>query len=245
MSDIPGYTAKITVDLTGDKGKAFPFKVDGWPQEQNATEAKPAVFRIPADVTDGVLEFAVKDVRQTLNYVKNAGVAPFDAGAIGPGEAVSDLSIEAIHYNGGTGQYELYNIFGVMAQITGYEAEIAIPDLMADVNGDRSLDGRDVLYSLVDLMTYLPARPAVAIGATYEISGGRVAGLPGMLFSITPFEFDPAVGFSFTPFSGLAEAEGIHLAKPIPEPSSLATMMEGLAALCLAGIIGKGCRRTR
>lgn len=142
-----------------------------------------------------------------------------------------------------TGQLKLFNIFGVMAQLVGFGTQVPIPDLVADTNGDGSLDTGDVLYSLVDLVSYLAAVPPVAFGTTYDVLDGRVAGLPGMQFSTTPFSFDPMTGFTGTPYAGPATTEGIHLPSAIPEPSTLGllSVATGLAGLLLRHRRRCGC----
>jgi hypothetical protein len=49
-----------------------------------------------------------------------------------------------------------------------------------------------------------------------------------MSFSTTPFDFDPGTGFSGTPYSGTAMAEGEHGVTVIPEPSAIVLIGIGL-----------------
>jgi hypothetical protein len=56
-----------------------------------------------------------------------------------------------------------------------------------------------------------------------------------MMFSTTPFTFDPATGFSgFTPYDGPATTEGIHDPSAIPDAASWTLILIGLAGVGLA-----------
>jgi len=210
-------TADVTVRLTGPKMENLPF--GGWPKTQNAQRDSPAVFKdIPLLVFDGDTPHPVKDLGQTIKILgQNTG-------------EISDLSIEAAVFNPTLGQFQLFNIFGVIGQLVGGQ-EVDIPDLFADTNGDGSLDTGDVLYGLVNVVPYIEALPSVALGDSYMVVNGQVAGLPGMLFSTTPFSFDPTTGFSGTLYNGPALTEGIHGATAIPEPTSLALISIGVIGL--------------
>ncbi len=134
---------------------------------------------------------------------------------------------------------------------------IHIPDLFADTNGDGVVGNGDILYSLVDLFTYLSAPPTFVIGDQFYIENGRVAGLPGMYFSATPIIVDPVLGpipsggewFNplTTPFSGLTSPPPNSVALSAhtidaPSPASLALFGLGLGmALMVRGgsAIGK------
>jgi len=111
--------------------------------------------------------------------------------------------------------------------------EVRIPDLYADTNGDGILDQGDLLYSLVDIRQYVPSSPSFSLGASFAIVNGEVATLPGMLFSATPFVFDPTSpdGEDFTPFTGTGFAESEHQLALVPEPSTAPLLAAGLVGL--------------
>jgi hypothetical protein len=80
----------------------------------------------------------------------------------------------------------------VLASVRGVGASVDFPVLFGDTNGDGEAGGEgDLLYNLVDLRIYLDGAPSIIDGHLFII-GGTVEGLPGMLFSITPFTFSTA-----------------------------------------------------
>lgn len=117
-----------------------------------------------------------------------------------PGET-ADLDIESLFIDS-TDNVRFEDVFGRIRIALGTGGEVLIPDLYADTNGDGILDDSDTLYSLVDLHQYLQAIPTFSLGDTFMIVNGEVNSLPGMLFSSTPFTFDPAVGPLSTPYDG-------------------------------------------
>jgi len=52
----------------------------------------------------------------------------------------------------------------------------------------------DVLYSLVDLNTYLNSIPSFSLGDSFAVVDGTTPALPGMSFSTTPFASIPGPG---------------------------------------------------
>jgi hypothetical protein len=209
--------AEVTIDVTDDKGKVIPN--DRFPRKfglGTETEGGPSIIIIIPDKVGslGGDSVPVIDVRQVLKILKNSG-------------EVSDLSIESMVFDPVSGTYELVNVFGTLAdrQIT---YEVRIPDLFGDTNKDGILGDADILYSLVDLNIYLNSIPSFSLGDSFTIANGTTSALPGMQFSTTPFDFDPGTGFSGTPYSGTAVAEGEHGVTVIPEPSAIVLIGIGL-----------------
>lgn len=237
--------SQVTVKLTGNGGVYLPPKGStekwgGFPDTKPATPSKPAVFKIPTHVKDNNTPIPgihrVKDVDQiiTVDPRQPRTLLDADGEILSAGGEVSDLSIEALVFDATLGQYQLFNIFGVIEQFVGYK-EVYIPDLFADTNGDGSLGDGDVLYSLVDLVSYLPALPSVDLGKSYTIVNGQVPELPGMLFSTTPFTFDAITGFSWSPLDGQGITEGLHGVAATPEPSTILLLGSGMAGLAWFG----------
>lgn len=218
-------TADVTVTPTTLLGIPLPF--GGWPQTQHATKNSPAVFNIPRFVFLGPIPFPVLDARQSAVVTGDPG-------------QIADLSIESFQFDPITSQFTLNNIFSTITQRLGYGVEFPIPDLFADTNGDGHIGAGDVLYSLVNLDTYLNAIPPVSFGTSYQVLAGTVAGLPGMEFSTTPFSFDPSSGFTGTAYTGPAVTEAIHLPSSVPEPTSLS-----LFGFMLLGLFRYGATRSR
>ncbi len=134
----------------------------------------------------------------------------------------ADLMIEAVAFDPTANVFFVNNIFSVIAERLGLGVGVKVPDLFADTNGNGTIGEGDVLYSLVDLYDYLDVVPNFAMGDTFEIINGIVAGLPGMMFSTTPFSFDENNGFNNgTPFSGIGHADTLHDISAVQEPPSL------------------------
>ncbi len=189
---------------------------------------------IPANVktSDGMVPVA--DWRQTARPLPK-GSGKFPSAGAGP---VSDLSAEAVFSDpDNPGKFAIGNVFTEMGRKVG-TAYVAIPDLYADTNGDGTLDSGDVLYSLVVLNTYLNNIPTVNLGDTFSIVNGTVAGLDGMMFSTTPFVFNPDTGdFTGTDYKGEGYVLSIHLPKDTPEPSTLVLL--GSSILGVSGFLRK------
>ena len=218
-------TADVTVTPSTFLNIPLPF--GGWPQTKHATKNSPAVFNIPPFVFLGLIPFPVLDARQSA-------VATGDPGQI------ADLSIESFSFDPITSQFVMENIFKTIADKEGYGVEVPIPDLFADTNGDGMLGAGDDLYSLVNLSVYLESIPTFSMGDSFTVVDGAVSGLPGMMFSTTPFTFDPSTGFAGTPYSGPAVVEAIHLPSAISEPPAI-----GLLGSSLFGVIGYRIARRR
>lgn len=181
----------------------------------------------------------VVDVSQTAKLIgvrKSPSVGGLQAAGppdpVGEG-AIADLSIEAVVFDPVTNTYYHESIFDRLAESQGVGVSAFFPDLFADTNSDGVVGEGDLLYSLVDLNVYLNSIPSFALGDVFEIVNGTVAGLPGMMFSTTPFSFDDASGYdSGTPFTGTGETNSSHeVSAEIPIPSTLALLGVGLAAL--------------
>jgi hypothetical protein len=139
--------------------------------------------------------------------------------------------IEATVFDPKTATFGLANVFGVEAASVGLGHEVLIPDLFGDTDKNGTIGDGDVLYSLVDLSAYLKSIPQFSLGESFDVVNGEVAGLAGMMFSTSPFVFDPDTGFSSTPFSGEAIVEGQHGATAVPEPGTLITFLMGMVFL--------------
>ena len=212
--------AEVTIDVTDGNNKIietdrFPRKFGLGTENDNGPSI---MIPIPDKVGSlGGESVPVADVRQTLKILKNSG-------------EVSDLSIESVLFDPVSGTFDLVNIFGTLAdrQITD---EVLIPDLFGDTNKDGVLGDGDVLYSLVDLNTYVNFIPSFSLGDSFAVVDGTTPALPGMSFSTTPFAFDPGTGFSGTPYTGASVAEGERGVTVIPEPSAIVMLGMGLLGL--------------
>ena len=156
--------------------------------------------------------------------------------------AGSDLSIEAVAFDPAGNVFFLQNIFGRL----GNGVTVMVPTFFADTNGDGIVGGEDLLYSLLDLNLYLNSVLNFALGDTFDIINGTAVGLQGVMFSTTPFSFDPNSGFNIgTPFNGLGVANSFNEISAIPEPSSLALLGASLIALWVSAMGGRGGLRSR
>lgn len=147
--------------------------------------------------------------------------------------SISDLQIESLVKDSSTGQVLLESIFGRLSEEVGMSI-VPIPDLYASSG--------QTLYSLVDLHQYLQAVPSFTFGEQFTITNGQSDALPGMLFSTTPFTYDPSspTGFDDPPYSGDATADSMHAIQSTPEPSTITLL--GLGTL---GLFAYGLRRRK
>ena len=188
-----------------------PLPYQGWPKTQSSHLSnghQEAEFLVPPSVTDVLgTVYKVKDVRQTVKFTNQ----PRLGADIGPDPIMSDLSIEAVFLNSSTGEYQLYNIFGVIAQMLGVEIRRFVSPTWWKPSAT------DTLFRVVNLAKYLKSPPTVDVGDAYVVADGVVTGPPGMEFSTTPFSYDPRTWlFSGRPYTGLALDPTPH---GLPEPS--------------------------
>ena len=104
----------------------------------------------------------------------------------------------------------------------------------------------DHLYGLVDLNQYLRAIPTFTLGDSFHVVNGKVAGLPGMLFSTTAPAYNPNnldIGFDGTPFTGDATAFTMHQLASVPEPNAPLVALAG--AIALAGLMRRRQTKSR
>ncbi|MGH8214366.1 MAG: PEP-CTERM sorting domain-containing protein [Rhodanobacteraceae bacterium] len=175
-----------------------------------------------------------------FNSTEAVGMAGGGPGDVKPG-AKQQLKIEALFVDPNTGQVILGSVFDFVSQ--AYPGELLVlPDLWGDTNGDGTIGGGDLLYSLVDLNAYTnggadllaDVNARFVPGQEFEIANGVVAGLPGMLFSTTKFTFDPVNGYQGTPYTGSGFAVTDHEFASVPEPSTLTLFFVGLVVVALA-----------
>ena len=201
----------------------------------------------PAGGTFGRLDVTKDDLacdaRNITILPPPVGVPPRGAG---PGGAHSVFSIETIFFDPVLAKYYLGSNFDELLSIVAPNTMVMLPDLFADTNGDGIIGPDDVLYSLVDLPTYLLAIPSFNYGDTFTIVNGMVAGLPDMFFSTTPFVFSPDTGFTGTPANMMAEVFTAHGLTSVPEPDTgLLTGLGMLAAAVMSRLRRGGKQRQR
>ncbi len=223
----------FVVHLTGNLGQEV--FLPGWPktlkgQQVHGKGGKPdrwvAHTQTPCDPS-------VFDARNSTTAKVAAGGPgnPGGAGAGGVATVTADLRIEALA-DDGHGHLQNQNIFEALSAIEGLETEMLIPDLYLSDESGQLIDG-GVLYSLVDLNTYLLSPPTFDLGDVFQIVDGKVAGLTGMTFSTTPFVFDATggTGYSGTPADGFGYTLTDHGFTATPEPSSWGLMIVGFLGL--------------
>lgn len=221
--------ANFMVSITNANGGVMNPQPPGFPF--NARGVPLAGGGFGANVPIPAFPFAC-DVKNRTIPQRKKGPVPAQASPIPEtGGEVSDLSLESVHFNSASNTYSLQDLFGTIQHAFGNSVVVKIPDLYADTNGDGSLGTGDELFSLVDLSVYLNNNPTFTEGETFSIVNGRVAGLPGMLFSTTDFTFNPSTGFSGTDYTGDGTVESEHDVEAVPEPGSLLLVGSGLVGI--------------
>lgn len=145
-------------------------------------------------------------------------------------DAVSKLDLESF-YLGDDGLVHLEGLFARLQRMIG-TAELQIPDAFT-LNVAPDSEGLFTLYSLVNILGFVPAQVSFNLGDVFNITDGESTLLPGMQFSTTPFDFDPLLGFVGTPYTGEVTILALHGLSAVPEPATLALL--GLAWLGLLG----------
>jgi len=224
VDEISQAPANFIVNLTDKNGNNL--VKPGWPrtligQFNHSTKDWRAHTQTPC--LDDVF-----DARNTTiaKIAKGGGGLP--AGGAGGFSVSADLALEAVFIDS-HGQYPLENIWGAIDGHVGSSFPVPIPDLYLIDNGLLVPDS--TLYSLVDLNIYLHDIPSFQLGDSFTIVNGTNSSLPGMLFSTTPFTFDPANGFAGTPFTGDGYTLTDHVPVVVPEPSTLTLFSFGIAGL--------------
>lgn len=146
-------------------------------------------------------------------------------------DAVSKLDLESF-YLGDDGLVHLEGLFARLLRMVG-SAELEIPDAFT-LNVVPDSDGLFTLYSLVNILEFVPAQVDFTLGDVFNITDGLSALLPGMQFSTTPFDFDSLTGFTGTPYSGEVTILALHSLSAVAEPATLALL--GVAGLALLGV---------
>jgi hypothetical protein len=205
-----GHLRRFCVWPTTPQG--IPINGGGWPQYQNGLRDQRLCFSIPGG------RIAGQDHADAINNSSLVpGLAP-DPDNI-PG--TSQLYIESVFFDSSSGTYILDGVADLIFQMYGDDVSIFVPDLYGDTNGNGQMDSDDLLYSLVDLRQFLLNPPSFDPLQTYSVVNGRVAGLPGMKFSTTPFSFSSGSGWDDgTPFTGGGTELSLHEAVVPAAPSA-------------------------
>lgn len=233
-----GKRASITINLTNsDRNISNPDPKYGWPItiQLNGNEMPPYTATVSVGSLEGIPPHlngfpGVCDIKQTTKILQNTG-------------EVADLEIESIFHDPDTNQALIQDVFGTIAGKLGFESPVRVPDLFADTNGDGLVGEGDVLYSMVDVNEYIEKTVSFSLGDTFRITNGLAAGLPGMMFSSSPFIYSAATGFSGTPVDLDGTIEAFHELTPtptIPEPMTFFLLGIGIVGLLSCGRLHNG-----
>jgi hypothetical protein len=159
----------------------------------------------------------------------------------GPAPSTPTSSLQIESYGLVNGVWMMYSPFTEVDLSIQTGDVLMIPDLYAtDSNGNLI---NEELYGLVNVDTYLPGTTCTlsicevpyTLGETFNIVNGAVAGLPGMLFSTSPWVFSSTTGFTDPGgnYTGSAEVISEHGLESIPEPSAAVLLGTGLLAMAL------------
>lgn len=233
------YIGKKTADLIGPGGVSLHVDGKGAIRKLDKMAGRPDIHQL---VTDLSANFQ--------NAPQHTNLMPQAVGDVYAEGAINDLMIETIFFDVNSRQYYLVDDFAFIKHKIGLYVTVKIPDIFADTNNDGIIGTGDRLYSLVDLDLYLEAIPTFSLGDSFDIVNGTISGLPGMVFSTTPFIFDPVSGFTTTGLftstpnqtfgtEGSAYAHAYHPLRAVPEPASWAMMIAGF------GMVGGALRSRR
>jgi hypothetical protein len=217
------HVSQVTVSLTGsgDFGNQV-LVTPGWPKGATIQGNNSESFDIPDSVLVNGKPKNVLDVNAVWKDLKT-GITTAN---------VQTLAMESLQFDPTSGDYALVDIFTTLSNRLGPTGSVFVPNVLDD-------SGTSDLFSVVDLSVYLNAPPSFASGDIYSITNGTAASLPGMMFSTTPFTFDPSVGFVGTPFSGSGIVDGKSGLAVVPEPSTLSLLAVGF------GLCGAAKLRTK
>lgn len=143
---------------------------------------------------------------------------------------ISELHISAFYPSGS--DFQLIGFTNHVADNIGLGIEVFIPDLFADTNGDGSLNDGDLLYSIVNLVDFLPAAVNFSLGDTFNIVNGTSPLLPGMMFGTAPIEVDadsPSGYSNPSPWTGPGVALTKHGIVAVSEPPLFLVFMSFVA----------------
>ncbi len=156
----------------------------------------------------------------------NETVLPPMSGKGAGSGASSGLFLEAFLLDSISHQYVMYDIWDTIGTL----GILRIPDFYADINGDGIPDNSGVLFGLINLATFNPI-PSFTFGDQINIVNGTAPGLD-IFFSTTRPVFNPATGFTGTPYTGNAVVETDHAF--VPEPGTFAPVIGALVLITAA-----------
>jgi hypothetical protein len=224
-----GTRRRFTVHITNEFGQDLN-NVPGFPATGDAMRDQTIYFPVPARPgphAPGDNSADARNESRLLRTLIAPGVPSTSSNTNLRGDpdigGLSDLSLESVFFNSASGRSELEGIFDLVLQTIGPNLGVLVPDLYADTNGNSQLDDGDRLYSVVDLRTWIVNPPDTAPLSTLSIVNGRVPGLPGMMFSTTPFTFNSGTGsFDGTPYTGDGVVLSTHgiFGNQVPSPAT-------------------------
>src|SRR5579859_547095 len=132
--------ASFTVTITNPTGGVRVPQPAGFPAFGVGVLAADGLFR--RDFNIPAFPFACDVKNRTIPGRKRAATSPpaIRGGLVSAGGEAADLSLEAVVFDPTSGAYSLEDLFGRLRADVGLYAEVDIPDLYADTNGDGVLD---------------------------------------------------------------------------------------------------------